>query len=210
MAGSRTWASALALLLAFAAGEAAAARRRPAPRFSGRLQVLSGAAFALPRDAADQIVFSAYVPLDVELSLRVSGPLSLSLGGAGYAAPFSVPSCAGDGAEAPTGGRRPHALAAYGGLRLDLNNSRDGSWLSPFFALRVGVSAQDGVPVASPGLTPGASGCTERVALGAFFSPRAGLDLWLGPAAVTFAVGYDVLPRASAALALLGLTLRLF
>lgn len=146
---------------------------------------------------------SAYVPLDVELALRAAGSLSVLLGGAGLVLPRTGTGCGPDS-------RQPHALAAYGGLRLDLNNSRRGSWLSPYLALRTGLAGQDGVP--GPGLAPepGSLVCVDRFWLGVFLSPRAGLDLWLGQAAATFAVGYDVLPGFHAAVALVGLTLRLF
>ncbi len=180
-------------------GAAAAARRpvrKPALRFAGRLQLLSGVGFTLPRDDGNAVHFAAYVPLDVELALRVSGPLSVVLGGVAYNAPFSVSTCP----SSPSA--RPHALAALGGVRLDFNNSRDGSWWSPWIALRGGVVGQAGVQ--------GGAVCEERYVLAPYLSPRVGVDLWLGKAAVTFALGYDELPRAAAISLQLGLTLRLF
>ena len=81
---------------------------------------------------------------------------------------------------------RPHALAALAGVRLDFNNSRDGSWWSPWIALRGGVVSQAGVQ-------DGAA-CEERYVLAPYLRPRLGADLWLGKAAVTFALGYDELP----------------
>lgn len=170
--------------------------RRPALRFAGRLQLLSGAAFTLPRDAADALHFTAYVPLDAEVGLRASGPLSVVLGGVAYNAPFLISSC-------PTAASpRPHALAAFLGLRLDFNNSRDGSWWSPWIAVRGGVVGQAGVQ-------QGAA-CEERYVLHPYLGPRLGVDLWLGKAAVTFALGYDELPRAAAVSLQVGLTLRLY
>lgn len=184
-------------------GDAQAAPRRkprpPALRFSGRLQILSGAGLALPEDASGGKNFRAYVPMDVEFGLRLSGPLGLLLGGAGYLAPWNVSRC-GD-----TQTERANALAAFLGLRLDLNNSRAGSWWSPWVALRAGVSGQSGVQVSDP--------CTHLGAgyvVGPYFAPRVGTDLWLGQAAVSFALGYDYLPRASAVTVQVGLTLRLF
>ena len=192
--------SALALLaLVAVCGAAEAAKRpprKPALRFSGRLQLLSGVGFTLPKDAGDAVHFTAYVPLDVEIAVRASGPLSIVLGGVAYNAPFLVSSC-------PTvASPRPHALAALAGVRLDFNNSRDGSWWSPWIALRGGVVGQAGVQ-------DGAI-CEERYVLAPYLSPRVGVDLWLGKAAVTFALGYDELPRAAAISLQLGLTLRLF
>lgn len=171
-------------------------KRAAALRFSGRAQVLSGVAMALPADAAGERHFRVYVPLDLEIATRVSGPLSIGLGGVGYAAPFAVSSC-------PTGpSPRPNALAALLSLRLDFNNSRDGSWWSPWIALRAGVSGQAGV-------LDGAE-CSEHYVVAPYFSPRLGIDLWMGRAAVTFALGYDHLLRAGAISAQVGLTLRLF
>lgn len=187
-------------LLAFCA-EAASAKapvrpRPPALRFSGRLQLLSGAAFALPTDVTGQRHFAAYVPIDLEIAWRLSGLLSLGVGGVGYLAPFGTSTCS------QAAGTRASALGSFLGLRLDFNNSRDGSWWSPWVALRGGLLGQNGVPDGSP--------CTERYLVGLYISPRIGADLWLGKAAVTFALGYDYLPRAAAISTQVGLTLRLF
>jgi hypothetical protein len=172
--------------------------RPPALRFAGRLQILSGAAFAVPQDHTGARRFAAYVPVDVEVAMRLAGPLSLGLGGVGYLAPFSITTCG----ETVSSAARPNALGAFLGMRLDFNNSRDGSWWSPWVALRGGIMGQNGVGSGDP--------CTERFQLGMYLSPRVGADLWLGQAAVSFAVGYDHLPRAPAISAQVGLTLRLF
>lgn len=173
-------------------------KRDSALRFSGRFQLLSGAAFSLPEDAAAQRHFVAYVPIDAEIAVRVSGLFSIAMGSVGYLAPFSVSICE----QAPS--RRPNALGAFLGMRFDFNNSQDGSWWSPWMALRTGVLGQDG--------TTGGSGspCDQSYAVGLYLSPRLGVDLWMGKAAVTFAIGYDHLPRAAAISTQLGLTLRLF
>lgn len=189
---------ALALGLSLAPGAGLGAP----PRFVGRLQVLSGAGVSFPPTLQGGQRVSAYVPLDVELALRASGSLSVLVGGVAGVAPGPPLGCGPDR-------RQPHALAAYGGLRLDLNNSRRGSWLSPYVALRAGLVGQDGVPGVGPAPEPGSLVCVDRFSLGVLLSPRAGLDLWLGQAAATFAVGYDVLPGFHAAVALVGLTLRL-
>jgi hypothetical protein len=174
----------------------AAKPRRELRRFNGRVQTLSGALLARPQDAAGQRHFAAYVPTDVELGLHASGPVSILLGAAAALAPFTLPSCG------PGPAPLPHALAALLGARFDFNNSRDGSWWSPWLALRAGVVGQSGVE--------GGATCSERFLVGLLVSPRLGIDLWLGKAAVTFAIGYDNLPRAAALSALVGLTLRLF
>lgn len=198
-AGRRVILVAVLLAATCLGGEASARPRPPAPRFKGRLQILSGAGFALPQDGDGGRHFAAYVPVDLELGIQASGPLSVVLGGVGYLAPFSVPACGPDGSPA---GARPNALGTFLGLRLDFNNSRDGSWWSPWVALRGGLVGQGGVPDGNP--------CLERFQLGLFLSPRLGLDLWLGKAAVTFALGYDHLPFAAAVSTQVGLTLRLF
>lgn len=205
-----------AAVVAMVPTKEALAKARPraaALRFSGRLQMLSGVAFTLPEDAAGQRHFAAYVPVDLEIAARLSGPLSLALGGVGYLAPFSAAACPGAPAEPDVydvPASRANALGAFAGLRLDFNNSRDGAWWSPWVALRGGVLGQSGVADGSlAGPEPG-SLCVERYLLGLYLSPRLGMDLWLGRAAVTFAVGYDHLPRAAAISAQVGLTLRLF
>jgi hypothetical protein len=158
--------------------------------------MLSGAAFTLPRDAADNVHFAAYVPTELEVGTRLGGPLSLIFGGVAYNAPFAVSTC--DSAPSP----RPHALASFTGVRLDFNNSRDGSWWSPWVALRGGVVGQAGVQDGGP--------CDNRYILAPYISPRLGADLWLGSAAVTFALGYDALRRSDAISLQVGLTLRLY
>lgn len=169
----------------------------PAPlRFAGRLQILSGAAMTWPKLYDGSHHIAAYVPAEAELALRVSGMLSLGIGGAGYLAPFSLTTCS----DAPSA--RAHAATAFGTVRLDFNNSRDGSWWSPWMALRTGIAAQDGVASGDP--------CQEQLGLGLYLGPRLGIDLWMGRAAVTFALGYDHLPRADAIALQTGLTLRLF
>lgn len=194
--GRETARRALVLSLVFLTSEAGARGRPPLPRWSGRLQLLGGAGLTLPADAAGERRLVAYVPTDLELAVRVAAPLSLVMGGVGYLAPFSQPTCAEGGTP------RPHGLGALLGLRLDLNNSRDGSWWSPWLALRGGVVGQAGV-LDGPA-------CAERFVTALLISPRIGADLWMGPAAVSFALGYDFLPRADAVSVLIGLTVRLF
>jgi hypothetical protein len=190
---------AAALLLAVCSPAAAAAQPGTATaplRFRGRLQILSGAAITWPTLFDGSHHVAAYVPAEAELAFRVSGMLSLGLGGAGYLAPFSLTTCS----DAPS--PRANALTAFATLRLDFNNSRDGSWWSPWVALRTGLAGQDGVAGGDP--------CSEGFAPGLYLGPRLGIDLWMGQAAVSFALGYDHLPRADAIALQTGLTLRLF
>jgi hypothetical protein len=151
---------------------------------------------ALPQDFVGERHLVAYVPIDLELGLHASGPVSVLLGGIGYLAPFSLSNC--KSSPAP----RNNGLGAFVGARFDFNNSRDGSWWSPWFALRAGVLGQSGVADGAP--------CQDHYQMGLLVSPRLGLDLWLGKAAVSFALGFDNLPRAAALSAQVGLTLRLF
>ena len=195
----RTWLLAGALLAL--CGRATPAESRPSSaepprRFTGRIQMLSGATLALPELYDGSRYLVSYVPAEVEVAIRVAGLLSLGLGGSGLLAPFSLTTCS------PALSDRANALAAFGTLRLDFNNSRDGSWLSPWIALRGGIVGQGGVASGDP--------CEERFSLGLYLGPRLGLDLWMGKAAVTFAVGYDHLLRADGIALQTGLTLRLF
>lgn len=174
-------------------------RRRigePPRRFTGRLQMLSGATLALPEHFDGSRPLVAYVPAEAEVAIRIAGLLSVGLGGSGWLAPFSMTTCS----VAPS--PRANALAAFATARLDFNNGRDGSWWSPWLALRGGVVGQGGVGSGDP--------CQERFALGLYLGPRLGADLWMGNAAVTFAVGYDYLPRADGIAIQTGLTLPLF
>ena len=66
-------------------------------------------------------------------------------------------------------------------------------------------------PVSPPRTaSPAAILVREQLGLGLYLGPRLGIDLWMGRAAVTFAFGYDHLPRADAIALQTGLTLRLF
>lgn len=184
------------LLPSLASAEPRRRVREPPRRFTGRLQMLSGATLALPEHFDSSRPLVAYVPAEAEVAIRIAGLLSVGLGGSGWLAPFSLTTCSA--APSP----RANALAAFATARLDFNNSRDGSWWSPWLALRGGVVGQGGVGSGDP--------CQERFALGLYLGPRLGADLWMGNAAVTFAVGYDYLPRADGIAIQTGLTLPLF
>lgn len=189
--------SALVAAIAFGCfgSRAQAARSRPRlyPRFGVRVQFLSGLSFALVKDADLSRRLVAFAPLDVEVAARVAGPVSVSAGVLALVAPFSASVCAAGGLY------RPHALASVMGLRLDLNNSRKGSWWSPWVDLRMGVGGQ----------VVAGDFCSTRTQLAPVFSPRLGVDLWMGKAAASFALGYDALPASSVLATMVGLTLPL-
>lgn len=192
------------VLGAVALGALATRGQAAAARFS----TMAGAALGLPTepggggaaDAGGRRVTGS-LALELAADLRLSGPLWLELGGAGWLAPFVLADCPG------SPGRRPSALGAFAGLRLDpLPRAR----VSPWLALRAGIAAQDGV--ASPVSESGLTGCAERVQVKFLASPRLGLDLRLSPGARTalsVALGYDHLPRGGVVTILLGLSLPL-
>lgn len=164
-------------------------------RFRVRLQSLTGLAPTFVSEVSEGVLskkLAAFVPLDVEIGTRLSGPLSVSAGALVFLAPFSSNLCDGG---VPY---RPHAAAGLFGIRLDLNNNRDGSWWSPFVVLRMGVGTQ----------TTAGDFCSVRVQIQPMFSPRIGADLWMGKAAATFAIGYDLVPTGSIVTVQAGLTLR--
>ena len=185
--------AAVSLWVAPAQGIAKPTELPDLPRFRTRVQLLSGLSPTLIRNLDGSHRVAAFVPLDLELSSRLSGPLSLLGAMVGELAPFSYAACPSEPAI------RPHALSALAGLRLDLNNNRDGSWWSPWVALRAGLSAQRSTD----------DRCQAQTKLTPAFSPRLGVDLWMGSAAATFAVGYDYFPTGSALLGAVGLTLRI-
>ncbi len=184
----------LVLLFAMVPWTAPQAAERATPlRFRVRLQMLSGLSLSLVSDENGENRLAAFVPLDLELATRVDGVLSLAAAVRTDLAPFSLPNC-------PAGPTlRPHAAASLVGARLDLRNHRDGSWWSPWVALRLGVGGQQ---VAG-------EHCATTIQLFPAFSPRLGADLWMGKAAATFALGYDHLPTGSLVSLQVGLTLRL-
>lgn len=173
--------------------QAKRSERPELPRFRTRVQTLSGVMPTLLTDVEGGQRITAFVPLDLELATRLDGPLSLVAAGVAYLAPFSMTPCS---EHKPL---RAHALASLMGVRLDFNNSRDGSWWSPWVALRMGVIGQEG----NDDL------CQPRLRVAPAFSPRLGADLWMGTAAASFAVGYDYLPTGSALSLQAGLTVRL-
>lgn len=184
---------ALVPLLAFASPVEARPLQPETPlRFGVRLQLLSGIAPSLISDGEGGSRLTAFVPFDVELATRLDGILSLATAIQADLAPFSVTPC-------PDGARlRPHAATSLVGARLDFNNNRDGSWWSPWVALRMGIGGQ----VVSD------EHCASSVQLFPAFSPRLGADLWMGKAAATFSIGYDYLPTGSLISLQVGLTLR--
>lgn len=184
---------AVIFLASFQASATPRTVQRDTPRrFFVRLQFLSGLAPSLVSDGNGQSRLTAFVPLDVELATRLDGVLSLAAAVQTELAPFSLPNCV-DGPPL-----RPHAASSLVGARIDLNNNRDGSWWSPWVALRMGIGGQ----IVSDG------SCASSVRLFPAFSPRLGADLWMGKSAASFSVGYDYLPTGSLVTLQIGLSLR--
>jgi hypothetical protein len=124
-------------------------------------------------------------PTTLELGVRLAGPLSLAAGATGMLTGDSSQSCGEL--------RRPSAIWGHAGLRVDFNNRKGDSWLDPFVEAHGGVGYQAAASCVSGGAFPTAG-------------VRGGLDVWLGRAAVTVAVGFDWMPIAPPASAYLGAT----
>ena len=116
-----------------------------------------------------------------ELGARVWGPLSLDLG--------VIATVAGEYDAGCGQGIRPSAVAGVAGVRADLFNARSASWINPFVEAHGGVGTQAGTRE-----VPGACATASTFGTG---GARAGLDVWLGRAAVTVAVDFEYLPIGS-------------
>ena len=168
---------------------AASARAAP-PRWRLRASLLQG--FGGGRAADDSI--AARFPTTIDLGARLWGPLSLAATVTSTLAGELDGSC----------GRalRPNAIAGALGLRADLANGRSAPWVDPWVEAHAGVGAEAGVH-AQPG--GGATAATFAAA-----GARAGIDVWLGKAAVTVAVAFDYLPLGATASFVLGASFVLF
>lgn len=164
----------LALVTLLVAARAAA---DAPPRWRLRASVLQG--FGGSRDGNDTV---ARFPTSVEFGARVWGPLSLDALVTATVAEEWSQSCG-----QPV---RPNAVAGAVGVRADLANSRASPWLDPWAEVHAGVGAQAGAREV-PGGCPAAATFPTAGA-------RAGVDLWLGRAAVTLALAFDYLPVGSA------------
>ena len=158
------------------ASVAAAAPPEDPPRWRLRLSITEG--FGGGRDGDATV---ARYATTAELGARVWGPLSLDVGVIG--------TVAGEYDAACGQGLRPSAIAGVAGVRADLFNGRSASWVDPFVEAHGGVGTQAGTRE-----VPG-----QCAAAGVFGTggARAGLDVWLGRAAVTVAVAFDYLPIGS-------------
>jgi hypothetical protein len=145
------------------------------PRWRLRAALITGVAGS--RDADQSVTL---FPTTLELGVRLFGPLSVTLGAQGVLAGEQYVACGQP--------RRPNAILGAGGLRVDFGNGKSASWAAPFLEGHVGVGHQ-GEPREQNGVCSAAP---------TFFTGGAklGVDIWLGRAAVTFAVTYDYLPTA--------------
>ncbi len=162
------------------------ARAEDVPRWRLRVEAASG--FGGARDAGRTL---AVFPSTVGLAVRARGPLSITLSATGLIADDFYVACGV--------GRRPNALTTAAGLRLDFGNRRSASWLVPFVEARAGFGGQSGGRET-------ANGCAAA-AIFPTGGARAGVDVWLGRAAVTLALGYDYLPTVAPLAITLGLAL---
>jgi hypothetical protein len=129
-----------------------------------------------------------------ELGARIFGPLSLDAG--------VIATVAGEYDSSCGQGIRPSAIAAVAGLRADAFNARSASWVDPFVEAHGGVGVQAGARE-----VPGQCAASSVFATG---GARAGIDVWLGRAAVTVALGFDYLPIGSTIALSLGGSFKLF
>jgi len=167
----------------------ASAPLRDVPRWRLRATLVQGFGGSRAQDA--QVT---RFPTTLEVGARIWGPLSLALGVTGTQAGEYDTRCGQ--------ASRPSAVAGGLGLRADLGNGRSATWVDPFVEVHGGVGAQ-----AAAELHPG--GCPTAVVFGSA-GARVGIDVWLGRAAVTTAVGFDYLPVGSSFSFLLGATFAVF
>jgi hypothetical protein len=180
--------AAVALAVESMGGAARGDARIDAPRWRVRAAVLSG--FGGSSDGRAVAVF----PTTLEVGARVWGPLSVGAGATGV--------LSGDYYIACGEPRRANAILGTFGVRVDFNNARSNSWLSPFIDLHGGVGGQ-----------PGGRGTGNACPSGGAFATggaRVGLDVWMGKAAITAALGFDYLPTAPPFAFSLGATFSLY
>lgn len=167
----------------------AVARADP-PRWRLRATLAQG--FGGARGAEDGVV--ARFPTTLEFGARMWGPLSLAATVTG--------TLAGEYSTACGQPVRPNALGGALGVRADLANGRSAAWVDPWVEVHGGVGTQAGARE-----LPG--GCPQAATF-ATAGARAGLDAWLGRAAVTVAVAFDYLPIGSTLSFVLGGSFVLF
>jgi hypothetical protein len=173
-------AATLAVLLLVCAPDA----RADPPRWILRASLLQG--FGGGRAADDRL--AARFPTSLDLGARLWGPLSLAATVTGTLAGEYDASCGT--------AVRPNAIAGTLGLRADLANGRSASWVDPWVEAHGGVGAQAGVRAVPGGCATAATFATAGA--------RAGIDAWLGRAAVTVAVAFDYLPLGATVSFVLG------
>jgi hypothetical protein len=159
------------------------------PRWRVRAALMTG--FGGTSDAG---VAVAVFPTTVELGARIWGPLSVEASATGV--------LSGDYYDACGQPRRANAIVGGLGLRFDFLNWRSRSWADPFVEVHGGVGRQ-------PGGRPSGGVCPGGGTFGTG-GARAGVDVWLGKAAVTVALGFDYLPSASPFAASIGASFVLY
>jgi hypothetical protein len=177
----------ISMLFCAGSAHAEAAKVTP-PRWRVRAALVSG--FGGSWDNGSVAAF----PTTLDLGLRIWGPLSASLGATGVLSGDYWVTCGEP--------RRANAILGHAGLRVDFNNKKGDSWLDPFIEAHASVGGQAG---GRESLT----GCPRGGVFGSG-GLKAGLDIWLGRAAVTVAVGFDWTPIAPPAAAFLGATFLLY
>lgn len=181
---------ALVLALSCAAVARAESLHLDPPRWRLRATLAQGFGGGLGADDA----VAARFPTVLDVGVRVWGPLSLAATVTG--------TVAGEYSTACGQPIRPSAVAGALGVRADLANGRSAPWVDPWVEVHGGVGAQAGARE-----LPG--GCPQAATFGTA-GARAGLDAWLGRAAVTVAIAFDYLPVGSSVSFLLGGSFALF
>lgn len=148
---------------------------RDPPRWRLRMSLTEGFGGGLDGGVVARFATTA------ELGVRVFGPLSLDAG--------VIATVAGEYDAGCGQGIRPSAVAGVAGLRADVFNGKSQSWVDPFVEAHGGVGTQAGTRE-----VPGQ--CSAAAVFGTG-GARAGIDVWLGRAAVTLAVSFDYLPIGS-------------
>ncbi len=156
-------------------GQYAPPPKNDPPRWRFRATLATGAGGGLSG------VRTSVFPTQLELGVRLWGPLSVTLGGTAVISSREVTRC----------GEPVRANAVLGslGLRADLRNTKSASWIDPFVEAHASVGGQTGFAEPSD-----PCGGPRAFASG---GAKVGIDAWLGRVAITAQLSYDYLPVAS-------------